>query len=336
MGLLSRISEVLKANINELIARAEDPEKMLNAAIEEMQKQTIEAKSRVAMSIADEKRLEKQYLQQRSKAEDWEKKAMSAVRANRDDLAMEAIGKKKEHQAAAQQFSEQLDHQRAAVAELKRALSALTRKLEETRRRRAILLARVKRAEAQRQLAETLNAAKENSAAERLERLEARVERAEAEAEATWEVAAFVEGADGDLAREIAALEAGEPEDDLLALKARMKQQELIEAPAAVKALGSGDTGPTEVEETSHIKVLGSGRDNEDQESDHDDPASAAASPPQTDAAPGEEVSNQADEVELPPDEESGVEQEHRPVGAPSSRPSAADRSDDLAADRNG
>lgn len=265
MGLLSRISEVLKANINELIARAEDPEKMLNAAIEEMQKQTIEAKSRVAMSIADEKRLEKQYLQQSSKAEDWEKKAMSAVRADRDDLAMEAIAKKKEHEAAAAQFRDQLDHQRAAVAELKRALSALTRKLDETRRRRAILLARVKRAEAQRQLAETLHAASENSAAERLERLEARVERAEAEAEATWEVAAFADVADGDLAQEIDALGTGEPPDDLLALKARMREQGLLEAPE-IKALASGQeeaTEPDPDEEEENIAAKRSAADGE-------------------------------------------------------------------------
>ena len=94
MSLFARISDLLKANINDLLARAEDPERMLNAAIEDMQRQLIDAKSRVAMSIADEKRLEKQYRTQASKAADWEKKAMSAVRAERDDLARDALARK--------------------------------------------------------------------------------------------------------------------------------------------------------------------------------------------------------------------------------------------------
>lgn len=234
MGLLSRIGDVLRANINEIISKAEDPEKMLNAAIEEMQKQLIEAKSRVAMAIADEKRLLKKYELEREKSDEWEKKAMSAVRASRDDLAVEALAKKKEHSAAAQLFDDQLGSQKAAVDELKRALSALTSKLEDTKRKRTILMARAKRAEAQRHIASTLHAANETSAAERLERLEARVERAEAEAEATWEVAALTDGLDRD---EFALLEAPSDNEELQALKARMKEQGLLGAGGGQKAL---------------------------------------------------------------------------------------------------
>src|SRR5262252_988426 len=95
MGLLRRISDLLKSNISDLVSRAEDPEKLLNTAIEDMQRQLIEAKSRVAVSIADEKRLQKQLEATQAKSADWEKKAMAAVRAGRDDLAMEALSKKK-------------------------------------------------------------------------------------------------------------------------------------------------------------------------------------------------------------------------------------------------
>ncbi len=211
MGLFQRISDLLRSNINDLISRAEDPEKLLNAAIEEMQKQIIEAKSRVAMSIADEKRLQKHHEAQLAKSTDWEKKAMSAVRAARDDLAVEALAKKKEHSKAAMQFEEQLDSQRAAVDELKKALTELTSKLDETKRKRQILLARAKRAEAQRHVAATLAAAGESSAFERLEKLEAKIERAEAEAEATWEVASLSSGShDRDLSEEIRLLDAGD------------------------------------------------------------------------------------------------------------------------------
>jgi phage shock protein A len=241
MGLFQRISDLLRSNINDLISRAEDPEKLLNAANEEMQKQIIEAKSRVAMSIADEKRLQKHYESQVAKAADWEKKAMSAVRAARDDLAVEALAKKKEHQKAASQFEDQLDSQRAAVDELKKALTELTSKLDETKRKRQILLARAKRAEAQRHVAATLAAAGESSAYERLEKLEAKIERAEAEAEATWEVASLSSGSrDKDLSDEIKMLDAGDLGDDLAELKGKMRDMGMLELGAEVKALPSG------------------------------------------------------------------------------------------------
>ncbi len=259
MSLFARISDLLKANINDLLAKAEDPERMLNAAIEDMQRQLIEAKSRVAMSIADEKRLEKQHRAQTSKASDWEKKAMSAIRAGRDDLAREALARKKEHQVAAAQFGEQLEDQKAAVRELKGALSALTAKLDDTRRKRTLLIARAKRAEAQRQLAHTLNAANESSAAERLERLESRDERAEAEAEATWEVSAIAESSGGDLSKEIELLGMGEIDldDDLAALKARMAQ-ELPEG-SRVRALPS--SVPTADDEDDGLELPASEED---------------------------------------------------------------------------
>ena len=263
MSLFARISDLLKANINDLLARAEDPERMLNAAIEDMQRQLIDAKSRVAMSIADEKRLEKQYRTQASKAADWEKKAMSAVRAERDDLARDALARKKEHEVAAAQFKDQLEDQQAAVRELKSALSALTSKLDETRRRRTLLVARAKRAEAQRQLAHTLNAANESSAAERLQRLEARVERAEAEAEATWEVSAHSVDSGGDLEREIALLGTGteDLDDDLAALKAKMNDE--LPAGTPVKALPSSVDADDELELPTSDEDLEAGHEAE-------------------------------------------------------------------------
>jgi phage shock protein A len=245
MGLFQRISDLLRSNINDLISKAEDPEKLLNTAIEEMQKQIIEAKSRVAMSIADEKRLQKQLESQAAKAADWEKKAMSAVRASRDDLAVEALSKKKDHERAAAQFEEQLHSQRSAVDELKKALTELSAKLDDTKRKRQILLARAKRAEAQKHVAATLAAAGESSAYERLERLEAKIERAEAEAEATWEVASLSSGSrDKDLADEIKLLEGGgsDLDDDLAALKDKMRDMGMIEAGnPGLKALPSGE-----------------------------------------------------------------------------------------------
>jgi len=258
MGLLQRISELLRSNINDLISRAEDPERMLNAAIEDMQRQLIEAKSRVAMSIADEKRLQKQADAERAKAEDWESKAMAAVRAGRDDLAVEALSRKKEHEAAADQFQEQLDNQQSSVDELKRALSELSAKLDDTKRRRTLLLARAKRAEAQRHLAETLNHRSQSSAAERLQVLEARIEQDEARAEAHWEIAANSreDAYERDLAAEIEMLGAGDANQELTALKARVRELDALadgESRRPALEAGSTESAPTSQSEDGGI-----------------------------------------------------------------------------------
>lgn len=250
MGLLQRIGDILRSNINDLIARAEDPERMLNAAIEDMKRQVAEAKSRVASSIADQSRLVTQRDRERKKSDSWEEKAMVAVKAGREDLALEALGKKQEHTRAADLYDDQLETQRIAVDELKRALGELVAKLEDTKRRRNLLIARAKRAEAQRHLAMTLSAASENSAAERLERLEARIEKEEAEAEATWEVAALSPGSwEADLSSEIAQLEAGSPADELRALKAKMRSLGDGSEESEKKALPAGGRSDAALEQ---------------------------------------------------------------------------------------
>jgi phage shock protein A len=244
MGLLRRISDLLKSNISDLVSRAEDPEKLLNSAIEDMQKQLIEAKSRVAVSIADEKKLQKQLETTIAKAQDWEKKAMAAVRAGRDDLAMEALSKKKEHDASALQFEQQLAGQKAAVEELKKALGALTAKIDETKRKRSILVARAKRAEAQKHIAETLTITSDRSALDKVERMEEKVERIEAEAEANWEIAALSAGQEKELEDQIKMLESHALDDDLLALKEKMAAQGQLGSGAPKAALPSGEAPP--------------------------------------------------------------------------------------------
>ena len=88
MGLFGRLASLIKSNLNDLISKSEDPEKMLNQVILEMNQQLVEAKKQVALSIADEKRLAKQFETERATAEEWERKAMMAVRAGDDDLGI--------------------------------------------------------------------------------------------------------------------------------------------------------------------------------------------------------------------------------------------------------
>lgn len=223
MNFFQRLSNVLKANLNDLVSRAEDPEKVLTQAVEDMKKQLLEAKSRVAVAIADEKRLHQQKTAESAKAEDWEKKAMQALRADREDLAIQALSKKKEHEAAALQFEVQHGEQQAAVDELKKALTALTAKIDEANRKRAVLVARVKRAEAQKAIAETLSVTSDRSAMSTFERMAEKVDRIEAEAGARMEVAALTSGShDDQLAEKIRLLDAQPVDDELAQLKAKM------------------------------------------------------------------------------------------------------------------
>src|SRR5438128_1515381 len=95
MGIFSRLAQLIKSNLNDLISKSEDPEKMLNQVVLDMNNQLVEAKKQVAASIADEKRLAKQYEQEMAHAAEWERRAMMALRAGNEDLATEALQRKK-------------------------------------------------------------------------------------------------------------------------------------------------------------------------------------------------------------------------------------------------
>src|SRR6185295_14355352 len=103
MGLFDRLSTLLRSNINDLISRAENPEKMLNQLIVDMKGQLAKAKQQVASAIADEKKLQSDADAMKKQAEDWERRAMLAVQEGRDDLAKQALGRYNEHLQGAQQ-----------------------------------------------------------------------------------------------------------------------------------------------------------------------------------------------------------------------------------------
>ena len=107
MGFFGRLAQLIRSNLNDLISRAEDPEKMLQQVILDMNTQLVEAKKQVAVAIADEKRLQKQYENEASVAADWERKAMMAIKAGDDALAKEALMRKKEHDSLAATFKDQ-------------------------------------------------------------------------------------------------------------------------------------------------------------------------------------------------------------------------------------
>lgn len=223
MGIFSRLGTLVKSNLNDLISRAEDPEKVLGQVLLEMQQQLVEAKKSVAVAIADEKKLQKQYNSELDKAKEWERKAMVAVRAGDDALARQALQRKQEHENLSQQFQQQWVAQKSAVDKLKDALRLLSNKIEEAKRKKNILIARKKRAEAQQQIANTMQGLGDNSAFDTFDRMSDQINLLEAEAEAGAELAGEISG--GNLEEKFLQLESGgvgSDDEALQELKAKM------------------------------------------------------------------------------------------------------------------
>jgi phage shock protein A len=226
MGMFERLKTVISSNINALISKAEEPEKMLNQMIIDMNEQLIESKKAVAMAIADEKKLERDMIENKTKADEWEKKAMLAVRAGRDDLAKEALLRKQEFEGYAAQLSQQWEAQKQSVEKLKEALRQLQTKIEEANRKKNILIARAKRAEAQQRINETMSTLSGNkSAFETFERMERKVDEIEASAEAMKELDEASSGAT--LEKQFAQLESSPQAAD--ALLEELKKKMLTE-----------------------------------------------------------------------------------------------------------
>jgi phage shock protein A len=237
MGLFNRFKTVVSSNINDLISKAENPEKMLNQLIIDMNEQMIESKKAVAMAIADEKKLEREVAENKRQAEEWERKAMLAVRTNRDDLAKEALLRKQEYEGYASQLHTQWSAQKESVEKLKESLRQLQSRIDEASRKKNILIARAKRAEAQDKINKTMSSISGNkSAFDTFERMAKKVDELEARAEAHKELEDATSGAS--LEKQFAQLESSSASADALLedLKRRMLTED-----AGTSAGGQGN-----------------------------------------------------------------------------------------------
>jgi phage shock protein A len=247
MGLFERLSRLLRSNINDLIAKAENPEKMLVQVIEDMRRQLAQAKQEVAMAIADERRLRAQVEQERKEAQNWERRARLAIGQERDDLAKQALMRGQEHARHAAELEEQWLRHREETERLKDSLRQLNAKIEEAKRKKNLLIAKQKRAQAQKRIHETMAGLQDKSAFRAFDQMVEKIEETERKALASAEVTEELQG--DSLEAEFAMLEVGgesDVEDKLLALKRDMG---LLAAPEAEKprALEAGD--PPEVAE---------------------------------------------------------------------------------------
>jgi len=215
MGIFDRMKTVISSNINDMINKAENPEKMLNQLVVDMNQQMIESKKAVAMAIADEKKIERELLEQKRVSEEWERKAVIAVKAGRDDLAKEALLRKQEAETYFLQLKPQWEAQKSSVEKLKETLRQLQNKIDEASRKKNILVARAKRAEAQQKIQKTLASVSGNTSAfDTFDRMAKKVDELEARADAQAELADLSQSTS--LEKEFAKLESSGAGADML------------------------------------------------------------------------------------------------------------------------
>ena len=227
MGLFDRISRVVRSNLNDLVSKAEDPEKVLEQSILDMQEDLVQLRQGVAQAIAAQKRTEQQYNQAQNEANKWQSNAELAIRKGDDNLARQALERKKNYAETANTLKAQLDGQVGQIDTLKRSLIALESKISEAKTKKDMLKARISAAKAQEQLQGTVGRIGTSSAMAAFERMEEKVMLQEARAKAAGELVG------NDLESQFAALESGSGVDDeLAALKAQIQNPPLLPAQA--------------------------------------------------------------------------------------------------------
>jgi phage shock protein A len=214
------MADIVKANINELLNRAEDPEKMIRQMILEMEEAVNKATASVGTAVANEKRLERQFLGKQDQIESWQQKAELAVRSGEDDLARRALERKTSIEQAAVDLESALEESRKTSGQLKQQLMQLKGKLDEARTRQGALVARKRAAEARKQIAQGMTGIGDDAFSS-FERFRQRIESEEHEADAHEEMA----GTESTLEDAFNKLECKDSvEDQLTALKKKMNE----------------------------------------------------------------------------------------------------------------
>ncbi|NJL84795.1 MAG: PspA/IM30 family protein [Leptolyngbyaceae cyanobacterium SM1_1_3] len=233
MGLFDRVSRVVRSNLNAAVSSAEDPEKILDQAIIDMQEDLVQMRQAVASAIASQKRVQQQYERAQAESNTWQQRAQLALQKGDDTLAREALVRKKAQAETAATLKAQLDQQNGAVDTLKRQLIALESKISEAKTKKDMLKARVSAAKANEQLQNTMGRMSTSSAMGAFDRMEEKILQLEARSQAASELAG------ADLESQFAALEAG---GDVDAELAAMKAQALGGSAPSQEALPAAET----------------------------------------------------------------------------------------------
>lgn len=241
MGLLKRMSDLIRSNVNDVLDKAEDPKKILEQTILDMQGEHKKAKKMLLETLTLLKQSERQRDNHQKSAQDWENKAMAALKMGNEDLARDALGEKAKMDELHREAQQGVQQQSAYTEELKRSLGELEAKIDEARKKRDELIARLSAAELKKKQAdmrqggiEKRDAIRDSSAFDTFDRMVDRIENSEAEIEAMRELS----GASGhDMERELQKeISAHAADAALEALKAKMSEDAGSPAPASTQA----------------------------------------------------------------------------------------------------
>ncbi|MBE6838560.1 MAG: PspA/IM30 family protein [Ruminococcus sp.] len=184
MSIFTRLGDLLKSNINDLIDKAEDPEKMVKQIIIDMDKELVKSTQALGKAMASERQIEKQLNDAKAKSADWESKAKAALAAGDQELARKAVAEKVKADENVAKFQQMYDTVAAQTAAIKTQVEELKSKLEDAKSRQAMLIARSQMADTQKDLAESLGGIGSSNAFAKMDKMEEKISRKEAEAQA--------------------------------------------------------------------------------------------------------------------------------------------------------
>lgn len=246
MGLFDRIGRVLRSNINATVSAAEDPEKMLEQTVNDMQEDLVKLRQAVAGAIASQKRLEQQYNQAQTQSDEWYRRAQLALQKGDESLAREALTRKQTFATTATSLKQQLDLSTNQVETMRKGLTGLESKIAEAKTKKDMLKARARSAKATEQITQAMGQIDTASAMSTFDRMEEKVLEMEAKS------AAIAELAGDSLADQFAALEAGGDVDfELEQLKASLEPKPIAGTPQAQGALPAADEAAANIPTTA-------------------------------------------------------------------------------------
>jgi len=218
MGVFSRLSDIINSNLNTLLDRAEDPEKMIRLMIQEMEDTLVEVRSAAAKTIADQKDVDRRLKRLEDSQAEWQRKAELALSKDREDLARGALLEKSKLAETGEQLREERDRLAEALDRHEQDVSRLEAKLREARAKKATIEARHKTASNQLRVRKALHDPRIDDAFERFDKMDRRMDRLEGEVES------YDLGQGASIDEEFARLESGEAlEAELEQLRAKVK-----------------------------------------------------------------------------------------------------------------
>lgn len=235
MNLFDRFSRVAKANLNNVLNKWEDPEKVLNQAVEDMQKDLVKIRQSYAEVMATQKRMERQKSEADGLANEWYRRAQLALEANDEELAREALSRKQQQVDVVANLDTQIALQSESLSKLYDSMTELERKITEAKATKDQFIARARTAKTATKVNDMLSSVTGSTSMDAFEKMKEKVEMLETKAEVSGQLTSGT-GSSLDTESKFKALEAGSAVDDELS---RMKRQLAGPAPDEPKALPS-------------------------------------------------------------------------------------------------